>query len=434
MVLPLTAKINKSNHLEIGGCDLVDLAKEYLTPLFVYDKDDISSQCNLYLDSFSHRSLETQVVYASKAFSCLAICQLVNQEGLGIDVSSAGELYVALKAGFDGKKVFLHGNNKTESELRMALDAKVGRIVVDSFNEMELLSQLLDKRQMNQSIMIRITPGIKPSTHQYIQTGQVDSKFGFDIDSGLAKQAVKRALALPHLDLKGFHVHIGSQIFSLHSYRRVIEVIFAFAKEVSNELDFKLEELNLGGGLGIKYVATDQPSSIQDYGKVICDNVISQAKSLKMPIPKIIVEPGRSIVGRAGVTLYRVGTIKKVPKFKNYVAVNGGMSDNLRPMLYGSSYQALLANKAGSQLKEEVTIVGHHCESGDVLVKDVMLPDVEVGDLVCTPATGAYGYVLANNYNKQTKPAVILVSKGKARLIIRRETYEDLVRLDEPLT
>ncbi|MDO8885525.1 diaminopimelate decarboxylase [Candidatus Oleimmundimicrobium sp.] len=433
MVLPLTSKINESSHLEIGGCDAVELAKKFGTPLFVMDEKTIRAQCRKYLSSFQKLNKNTEVIYASKAFISIAMCQIIQEEGLSLDVSSGGELYLAKKANFPSEKIFMHGNNKTPKELEMALTMEIGCIVVDSEDELELLDKIASEKGVKPNIMLRITPGIKPSTHDYIQTGQIDSKFGFGLTDGIALKAVKKALEFKNLRLKGFHVHIGSQIFVLHSYAKAIEIIMDFSKQILDETGFNASEINVGGGLGIKYKAKDEPSTIEEYAEVIVKNVQEQAKKHGIISPKILIEPGRSIVGNSGVTLYTVGTIKEIPGVRRYISVDGGMSDNLRPMLYGAEYEVIIANKADFKPVSKVTIAGKHCESGDVLIKDAKLPLVEIGDILCTPATGAYGYMMANNYNKQPRPAVILVNEGNATEIIRRENYEDIVRLERPL-
>ncbi|RJQ30940.1 MAG: diaminopimelate decarboxylase [Actinobacteria bacterium] len=432
MILPSTSKVNKNGHLEIGGCDLALLAANYGTPLFVYDEDTLRGQCRLYKNSFLGLKSNSEVIYASKAFVCLGICQLVNNEGLSIDVSSAGELYTALEAGFSPDKIYFHGNNKTDEELALAVDNKVGIIVVDSFMELSRLKELLNNRGVKQKIYLRITPGIKASTHEYIQTGQEDSKFGFSL-GGAATLAVKKALENNCFNLSGLHAHIGSQIFATRSFSKAVEVIMEFAKTLNEKTGFVMRELDIGGGLGIKYHADDEPSTVEEYAKVISKAVTKQANRLNLQEPKILVEPGRSIVGTAGVTLYTVGTIKEIKGIRTFVSVDGGMSDNLRPMLYDAKYEALLANKAKAKASQKVTIAGKHCESGDVLIKDAMLPEVEMGDILCTPATGAYGYVMANNYNRQRKPAVVIVKDGQVKELIARESLEDLIRLDKRL-
>jgi len=429
-ILPITASINESGHLTVGGCDSVELAARFGTPLFVVDEATIRSQCRAYAGSFRSPGIDAEVIYASKAFICKEMCRIALEEGLSLDVSSGGELYVALAAGMPADRIYMHGNNKTPEELEYAIREKVGRLVVDSFNELELIGRLAAERSARPEILLRITPGIKPSTHSYIQTGQIDSKFGFGLADGTAMQAIRTALSTENVHLKGIHAHIGSQIFALHSYSKAIELIVEFMQQVRDETGFVVGELNAGGGLGISYEATDEPSTIEEYADVILGGVRSRTEAHGLPVPKVMIEPGRSIVGNAGVTLYRVGTIKKIPRVRTYISVDGGMSDNIRPMLYGAVYEAFIANKASVKKSVTATVAGKHCESGDILVKDARLPEVEVGDVLCTPATGAYGYVMASNYNKQPRPAVVMVAEGKARVIVRRETYEDLVRLE----
>lgn len=432
MILPITAKVNEKNHLEIGGCDTIELAKEFDTPLFVLDEETIRTQCRSYLKAFRDLSLNVEVIYAGKAFLSLAMCQLINQEGLSLDVSSGGELYIAHKTGFPLEKIYFHGNNKTPQEIGLALDLGVGKIVVDSDDELKLLNQLTKEKNKKVKILLRITPGIVPSTHTYVQTGQVDSKFGFGLNDGVALEAVKKALTFENFELAGLHIHLGSQIFVLHSYAKAIEVIMDFISQIREKTGFLIKELNTGGGLGIKYKAEDEPSTIEEYAQVIVGGAEKEAKRHNLPVPRIAIEPGRSIIGNAGVTLYTIGTIKHLPGIRTYISVDGGMSDNLRPLLYGAVYEALLANKMGEKPDIKVTIAGKHCESGDILIKNALLPNPKVGDILCTPATGAYGYVMANNYNKQPRPAVILVKDGKTKVIVRRETYEDLLRLENP--
>lgn len=433
MVLPVTAKTNTLNHLEIGGCDTVELAGQFGTPLFVMDEETIRRQCRRYLQSFRQLSPGADIVYASKAFMSVALCRIMMEEGLLLDVSSGGEIYLAYKSGFPSEKMYFHGNNKTPDELKLALELKVGRVIVDSDNELELLDRMAGESGQKVDILLRITPGVIPSTHSYIQTGQVDSKFGFGLADEIALEAVRKALSFANLNLVGFHIHIGSQIFVLHSYAKAVEVIMDFVKQVKDETGFLAGELNTGGGLGIKYQVTDEPSTIEEYAQVIVEGVKGEAKKHGLPMPKILVEPGRSIVANSSVTLYTIGTMKTIPGIRTYISVDGGMSDNLRPMLYGAVYEVLLANKANDQADCKVTVVGKHCESGDILVKEAMIPRPSPGDILATPATGAYGYAMANNYNKQTRPAVVLVKDGKARVIVRRETYDDLLRLEEPL-
>ncbi len=429
-VLPYTARVNEENHLEIGGCDVVELAQKFGTPLFIYDEFTIRSNIFQYKKAFASRTDNYEIVYAGKAFLCQAICEIIADEGIALDVSSGGEIYTAWKANFPPEKVYFHGNNKTEEEIELALDYSVGRIIIDNFDEIEILEEKGKERGKRIQVFLRITPGVVPSTHSFIQTGQVDSKFGFGLAGGLALEATKRVQKSSVLELKGFHIHIGSQIFVLHSYARAVEVIMDFLNQVRKECQVKVPELNLGGGLGIPYRATDEPSTIDELAEVLVEGVKKEAKKYGMEIPKITVEPGRSIVGQAAVTVYQVGTVKEIPGLRTYVSVDGGMSDNLRPMLYGAVYEALLVNRVNEEEKVTVTVAGKHCESGDILIKDAHLPMPRRGDYLCTPSTGAYGYAMANNYNRQPRPAVLMVREGKAKVIVERESYEDLTRLD----
>jgi diaminopimelate decarboxylase len=401
-VYPLGSRLNEAGRLEIGGCDAIELAERFGTPAYVYAEDDIRARARAYMEAFRGRTDHFEVVYASKAFPCTAVCRLLVEEGLSCDVASGGELHLALRGGFPPERIYLHGNNKSDAELRQALEAGVGHIVVDSFDELERLERMAP----GQRVLLRVTPGIAPSTHEFITTGQVDSKFGFGIDD------VPRAVAsVGRLELCGLHAHLGSQIFDLAPYERLAEVLSAMG-------DYPL--LNLGGGLGIAYTADDRPPAIEDY----VDTLLRSAPDGVT----VLCEPGRSLVGNAGVTLYRVGTIKHIPGVRTYVAVDGGMSDNMRPMLYGARYEAEIADRFGGDVL--CTVAGKHCESGDVLVRDVLLDDPRPGDVLVTPATGAYGHAMASNYNGVPRPPVIFCSGGEAREVVRRETYEDLTLRD----
>ena len=419
-VYPAGSRVNERGHLEIAGCDVVELAERFGTPAYIYAEDDMRRRAREYLHAFAQRTDAFEVIYASKAFPATAACRVMRDEGLSVDVASGGELRVALAAGFDPARIHLHGNNKTEAELRYAFETGVGHLILDSFDEIELADRLLDRPQ---NVLIRVTPGIKPSTHDYVQTGQLDSKFGFGLADRLAERAVERVRASQHLELVGLHAHIGSQIFELEPYVKAIEVIADFCDTV----DLEPELLNVGGGLGIAYLDSDEPPWFEDY----VDVKVRGVRQVFDPVPRILVEPGRSLVGNAGVTAYRVGTVKEIPGVRTYVAVDGGMSDNLRPMLYGARYEAIIADRAAEATGTAATIAGKHCESGDVLVRDVMLASPAVGDLLATPVTGAYGYAMANNYNGVPRPPVIFCSGGDARVVVRRESYEDLTARDE---
>jgi diaminopimelate decarboxylase len=417
---PAGSRVNERGHLELGGCDVVELAAEFGTPAYLYSEDDLRGRAREFVRAFSGRTDDFEVVFASKAMPCTAIYAIAREEGLSVDVASGGELHMALAGGFDPARVYMHGNNKTEAELRYAFESGVGHVVVDSFDEIERADRLLDR---GQRVLIRVTPGIKASTHTYIQTGQEDSKFGFGLADGLAERAVEAVRASDHLELAGLHAHIGSQIFELEPFVKEIEVLGDFARSV----DVEPELLNIGGGLGIAYKDDDRPPSIEEYVEVKVDGV----RRVFGDGPRILVEPGRSLVGNAGVTAYSVGTVKEIPGVRNYVAVDGGMSDNLRPMLYGAEYEAVIANRAGDPPDTVATIAGMHCESGDVLIRDAELAAPRVGDVLVTPATGAYGHSMANNYNGMTRPPVILCRDGEARVVVRRETWDDLLARDQ---
>jgi diaminopimelate decarboxylase len=433
LVYPITASHNAAGHLEIDGCDVVDLAGRFGTPLLIYDETSIRDQCRRYMTAFGQHTQDFEIIYASKAFSAVAIAQLVLEEGLSIDVSSGGEYHVAKVAGFPPEKIFFHGNNKTRGELEYAMSGGVGFIVVDSFQELELLESLLEPSGGRQKILLRITPGIEAHTHSYIQTGQVDSKFGFGLDEGVAMEAIRRAMASPYLELIGLHAHIGSQIFELEAFRRAIEILVGLIAQAHEAFGFECRHLNIGGGLGIRYTEVDTPSSIGDYAAVKVEGVREEMLARGLPMPRVLIEPGRSIVGKAGITAYTVGTIKEIPGVRTYVSVDGGMSDNIRPMLYEALYEGMLANKADVPADTRVTVAGKHCESGDILMRDVILARPEPGDILVMPATGAYCFAMSSNYNGSLRPAVVLVRDRVPRVIIEREGYDDLVAKHYPL-
>jgi diaminopimelate decarboxylase len=410
--------VNERGHLEVGGCDVVELAAEFGTPVYIYAEEDIRARARAYLDAFRAHTDDFEVLYASKAAPITAIYRLCAQEGLSVDVASGGELHMALAAGLEPERIYMHGNNKTEAELRYAVEAGVGHLIVDSFDEIARLDALLDRPQ---DVLIRVTPGILPATHSYVQTGGLDSKFGFGLEDGLAARALDEVRSSRHLRLVGLHAHIGSQIFELEPYTKAIEALAALA-----DGEWECRVLNVGGGLGIAYTAADQPPSIASYVEVKARGV----QSVFDPVPRILIEPGRSLVGNAGVTAYEIGTVKKIPGVRTYLSVDGGMSDNLRPMLYGARYEAIVANRAGEPARTLATVAGMHCESGDILITDAMLADPGPGDILVTPATGAYGYAMASNYNGVPRPPVVFCGGGDARLVVRRETYEDLISRD----
>jgi len=419
-VYPRGSRVNERGHLELAGCDVVELVAEHGTPAYLYAEDDVRSRAREYVSAFASRTDAYEVIYASKALPCTAIYRILREEGLSADVASGGELHMALAAGYEPERIHLHGNNKTRRELKYAIEAGVGHLILDSFDEIELVEGLLDRPQR---VLIRVTPGIKADTHSYIRTGQLDTKFGFGLEDGLAERAVERVRASKQLELVGLHAHIGSQIFELEPYTKAIGILADFTRS----LDLQPELLNVGGGLGIAYISEDEPPSIEDY----VDVKVRGIQRVFDPAPRILVEPGRSLVGNAGITAYRVGTVKEIPGVRTYVAVDGGMSDNLRPMLYGARYEALIADRATEAPDTPATIAGMHCESGDVLIRDAELAAPRVGDVLVTPATGAYGHAMASNYNGVPRPPVILCREGTARVVVRRETWDDLLARDE---
>ncbi len=430
MILSGTMQINSKQHLEIGGCDTVALAEEFGTPLYVMDEEQVRENCRRYLQAMQKKYPRGKILYAGKAFLVLAMAKLVAEEGLGLDVVSGGELYTALKAGFPAEHLYFHGNNKSRQELLEALEAKIGRIVVDSFSELQELQELSASRRQKVDVLLRVKPGIEAHTHDYIQTGREDSKFGLGFSE--AREAVRQILsATPNLELRGFHCHIGSQIFQLEPYRLAARAMLDFMSEVRAETGYVASELDLGGGLGIRYTQGDNPPSIETFVETVAAAVQDEAEQRKYPLPELLLEPGRSITGEAGITLYRVGVIKEVPGVRCYVSVDGGMMDNIRPALYQARYEAMIANKALQEPVKTVTIAGKACESGDLLLVDTCLPPVEKGDLLAVFSTGAYCYAMASNYNRNPRPPVVFVRNGKPRVVVRRETYGDLLALEE---
>ena len=430
MKLRGTMQVNQKGHLEIGGCDTVELVKEFGSPLYVMDEQFIRDKCRNYYESFTGVYPTSQVIYAGKAFLTTAMCRLVESEGLGLDVVSGGELYTALKADFPVEKIYFHGNNKTIDELKMALEAKVGRFVVDNVFELENLNGLAQELKTKVDILIRTTPGVEAHTHEYIQTGQVDSKFGLVMGNGQAMAGIKNALQMENLNLRGLHCHIGSQIFELESYQHTAEVMMDFLNEVYQETGHRFEELNLGGGFGIYYASGDKPGSVKTYAALVIETIKRKAEEVNYPLPKIIVEPGRSIAGEAGTTLYSIGSVKEIPGVRKYVAVDGGMTDNPRPSLYQAKYEAIVANKVNETKSEEVSIAGKCCESGDMLIWDLRVPPLESGDILAVFSTGAYNYSMSSNYNRLARPAVVFVRDRQADIVVKRESLDDLLRND----
>ena len=426
-VLPPSAAVTADGHLEIGGCDLVELAERHGTPLVVYDEGQLRATAAGYREAFASRAPGAEVIYASKAYWGQAMLRLALEEGLSVDVASGGELFAALHAGFPPERIYMHGNNKDAREIDELLDAEVGTVVLDNFDELAALAAAAARRGREQKVLVRVTPGVAPSTHSYISTGQVDSKFGFPLPGGQAKAAIEAAREAPGLDFIGLHAHVGSQLFDLGSYTAAAEALADLAVEVGPG---DIARVNMGGGLGIAYTREDRPPSIDEYADVVVGSLRDAFATRGLEVPELLVEPGRSMVGRAGVTLYRVGGRKVIPDVRTYLSVDGGMSDHLRPMLYGSVYEPVLANRVDQEPDETVRIVGKHCESGDVLVQEARLPSAAAGDLVALPASGAYGVSMASNYNGVPRPAVVFVHDGAERVVTRRETYAELIARD----
>lgn len=433
MYLYGTTGVNQKGHLEIGGVDAVELANKYGTPLYVYDVALIRERARGFQQTFEEEKIKAQVAYASKAFSTIAMVQLAEEQGLSLDVVSGGELYTAVTAGFPVEKIHFHGNNKSREELKMALELGIGCIVVDNFYELDLLKAICTETNKEVKILLRVTPGIEAHTHDYILTGQEDSKFGFDLQNGQAEKALKEALKFNLFEVLGLHCHIGSQIFDTTGFLLATEKIFEKLTAWKNDISFEAKVLNLGGGFGIRYTKEDEPIQPSQYVKEIIGEVKKWTAHYSMMMPEIWIEPGRSLVGDAGTTLYRVGSRKEVPGVRKYLAVDGGMSDNIRPALYQAKYEAVLANRPLAAVKETVSIAGKCCESGDMLIWDLPLPETGGEDILAVFCTGAYGYSMANNYNRLPRPAVVFVENGEDRLVVKRESYEDLVRLDVSL-
>lgn len=422
--------IDRNGHLRLGGCDAAELAKRFGTPLYVMEEDVIRGVCREYMRAVSEYKGKARVLYAGKSFMTTAMCALIGSEGLGLDVVSSGEMRTAMNAGFDLKKAYLHGNNKTPEDLNLALEAGVGRVVIDSFAEIKLLSKIAKEHGVVQDVSVRIKPGIEAHTHDYIKTGQVDSKFGFGAADGQGLEAIKEILAEPNLNLIGIHCHIGSQIFELQPYRDAVKVMLAFLKRVKQETGFTLKEINLGGGYGVHYLKSDKPFKPGEYVEAMIGEIEGVCAAENIPLPEFVIEPGRSIVGEAGTTLYTVGDIKHIPGIRTYVSVDGGMADNPRPALYQAKYTCALAEKMNMPDSTIVSIAGRTCESGDMLIWNAALPEAQAGDILAVFTTGAYHYSMASNYNMLPHPAAVLVKNGKAELIVARQSYEDLIKND----
>ena len=424
-----TQSIDVQGQLTIGGTSAMTLANTYGTPLFVYDTALIKERARAFIQTFERAGVQAQVAYASKAFSSIAMYQLAAKEGLSLDVVSGGELYTAIHAGFPVERIHFHGNNKSDEELNFALDSGIGCIVVDNFYEIDQLKKLTTYKKMSIKILLRVTPGIEAHTHDYITTGQADSKFGFDLNNGQADQAFQLVKDDLYIQLLGMHCHIGSQIFDSVAFSLAAKKLIAKMIAWRTQFDFVCPVLNLGGGFGIRYTEEDKPLQPAVYVEDMIKSIQSEI-GLEFPMPEIWIEPGRSLVGDAGTTLYTIGSQKEVPGVRNYLAVDGGMSDNIRPALYQAKYDAAVANKMTKESTTRYTVAGKCCESGDKLIENITLPKVEAGDTLAVFCTGAYGYSMASNYNRLPRPAVVFVEQGQHRIVIKRESYEDLIRLD----
>lgn len=428
LLKPITLKTNDNGNLSIGGCDLTELAEKYGTPLYVLDEETIRAVCRDYKKAFS-KYKKVRMMYASKALCTMGTSVLISSEGFGFDVVSGGEIYTLHKAGIDMSNVLFNGNNKSIDELNLALDMGVGRISVDNFLELSLLNELAKSKNLVANILLRITPGIECHTHEYIQTGHLDSKFGFDLTQ--IDEAVDLILnTYSNLKLHGLHAHIGSQIFETKVYHDEIEILIKELSRLDEKFNLKLDEINIGGGLGVKYTEKDVPPSTYEIADVIINSLNENIQKYKIEPPTVFLEPGRSVISTAGVTLYTLGSSKQVPHGKKYVAVDGGMADNIRPAMYEAEYIAQIANKPDFELSQNVTIAGRFCESGDILIKDINLPEIEEGDILCVFNTGAYNYSMASNYNRVQKPAMVLVNNSQSDIIVNRETLEDLISKD----
>ncbi|EPB8161337.1 TPA: diaminopimelate decarboxylase [Clostridium perfringens] len=418
----------EGNELYVGGVKASALSKEYGTPLYVIDEELVRSNCRRYYNAMRCEERGNRVTYAGKAFINMSMCNLVNEENLYLDVVSGGELYTAYKAGFPLERIYFHGNNKSDYEIDLGVRLGIGRFIVDNIHELEVLNSIAQEYGRVQKVYLRITPGVEAHTHEYIKTGQLDSKFGFPVIGDTVYDAIKRAMELEYIELNGLHCHIGSQIFDLEPFEDTTEIMLNLINDIKETLGYEIKELDLGGGFGIYYTEGDKPKEIEEYCSVIINKADEICRKLNMNVPILSIEPGRSIVGNAGLTLYTVGAIKEIPNIRKYVSVDGGMSDNIRPALYSANYESLIANRVFDNSKEIVTVAGKCCESGDVLLNSIEMPRMETGDILAIMSTGAYGHSMANNYNRIPKAAVVSVSNGISKVMCKRETYEDLLR------
>ena len=431
MFISEALNINEKGHLTIGGVDSVDIANEFGTPVYVMDEDLIRNNCQLYFKSIKKACGENgTALYASKAFSCLYVLKIAAEEGMGLDVVSGGELYTAHKAGFPMDKVYFHGNNKTKDEIELAIKLGVGHFVVDNKYELYNINEISEKYNKVSGVLFRIKPGVDAHTHDFIRTGQIDSKFGFALETGEAEEIISEALKCKNISIKGLHCHIGSQIFEVKPFIHAAEIMIDFIKTISEKFSIEIDELNLGGGFGIQYLDSDDPIGYDKYIGEVMTVVKEKTKEYNLKMPKMILEPGRSLVGTAGITLYKVGCVKDIPNVRKYVSVDGGMADNPRYIMYNAPYTALIADRADDKNTQTVTIAGKCCESGDILIKNADMPDIKVGDTLAVLSTGAYNYSMSSNYNRIPKPPVVMITNGKPHVIVKRETYEDIIRND----
>ena len=418
----------EGNEFYVGGVKASGLSKEYGTPLYVIDEELVRGKCRRYYNAMKCEERGNRVTYAGKAFINMSMCNLVNEENLYLDVVSGGELYTAYKAGFPLERIYFHGNNKSDYEIDLGVRLGIGRFIVDNIHELEVLNSIAQEYGRVQKVYLRITPGVEAHTHEYIKTGQLDSKFGFPVIGDTVYDAIKRAMELEYIELNGLHCHIGSQIFDLEPFEDTTEIMLNLINDIKETLGYEIKELDLGGGFGIYYTEGDKPKEIEEYCSVIINKADEICRKLNMNVPILSIEPGRSIVGNAGLTLYTVGAIKEIPNIRKYVSVDGGMSDNIRPALYSANYESIIANRVFDNSKEIVTVAGKCCESGDVLLNSIEMPRMETGDILAIISTGAYGHSMANNYNRIPKAAVVSVSNGISKVMCKRETYEDLLR------
>jgi len=429
-VLPVTAGVTEGGHLTLGGCDAVELASEFGTPLYVFDEETLRGQCRAFQEAFGSRYHNSVVAYAAKAYLGRALAGIIAQEGMSLDVVSGGELAVAASVNFPAERIHFHGNNKSEQELRESLDYGVGRIVVDNFHELQLLNRIAQGRGVRQKVLLRLSPAIDPHTHAKTTTGTLENKFGIPLPTGQAEAAVRQAMEMPGLELVGLHVHLGSPVFELEPYGRAVDTVLDFASKMRKQYAFEMTEFSPGGGFAVAYTLEQHAPEPSVYAETIASTLREALWRYELPAPQLIVEPGRAIVARSAVALYTVGSSKEVPGVKTFVSVDGGMADNIRPALYESRYSALVANRVNDERRETVTIAGKYCESGDILLPDAELPPLEAGDLLAMPAAGAYALAMASNYNLSLRPPVVLVKDGHSKLMRRRETYEDVMRVD----